>query len=272
MKSFEFVVGWGFDRQMSKGSTVEIRNADRYAFYFAYDGLCGYCKRQLDYEDFEIEHIVPRSLDADTSVWRQTLLQLGIPLDFHVESDGNRMAACRSCNSKKGTKLLLNIGIYLTAAADNMEKVAAYRAKFLANRKVQGLKANLDKALQDPDFRQEISTWFFGQVPHVATAYPGPWPNSAASEHAKQLLGKASKMLLQWPQTTENHWFPRQELNELSRAILSDTPQLSFLLGPPGSGKSALLGRLGLQLSKKGHILLALKADLLPPNISQFGN
>lgn len=42
------------------------------------------------------------------------------------------------------------------------------------------------------------------------------------------------------------------------------------LLGPPGAGKSALLARLGDRLACKGHVLLALKADLLPAHITSI--
>ncbi|MGH9550249.1 MAG: ATP-binding protein, partial [Terriglobales bacterium] len=107
-------------------------------------------------------------------------------------------------------------------------------------------------------------------IPDVAAASPTPWFSDAAHQRAKQLLGAASGSLLAWPQTTAGHWFDRIELEDIARALLSEECRLLALLGPPGSGKSALLGRLGAQLAREGHVLLALKADLLPAHVASI--
>ena len=49
---------------------------------------------------------------------------------------------------------------------------------------------------------------------------------------------------------------------------MRDQPAVTALLGAPGGGKSAILARLGSQLSEDGAILLAIKADRVPRTVA----
>ncbi len=77
-------------------------------------------------------------------------------------------------------------------------------------------------------------------------------------------FGGASKALLHWPQLTAGRWIDRPELVQLRDALSSPVEHITILVGPPGGGKSALLARLGTELSSEGFALLAIKADQLP--------
>lgn len=82
----------------------------------------------------------------------------------------------------------------------------------------------------------------------------------------------ASSGLLSWPQETRGQWLNRPELNVLENTILTKPQSCTLLLGAPGTGKSAVLARLGVQLEKTGTLLLALKTDQLPQNIERIGD
>jgi pimeloyl-ACP methyl ester carboxylesterase len=76
----------------------------------------------------------------------------------------------------------------------------------------------------------------------------------------------ASAALLTWPSTLpDGTWLPRPELNSLDTALNDADSMTHFLLGEPGSGKSSLLVRLAQQKAASGWIVLAIKADRLPP-------
>jgi hypothetical protein len=40
---------------------TDLEYADRHAFYMAYEQICGYCHRPLEFNDFDIDHIIPDS-------------------------------------------------------------------------------------------------------------------------------------------------------------------------------------------------------------------
>ncbi len=78
------------------------------------------------------------------------------------------------------------------------------------------------------------------------------------------IFSRKSLSLLRWPQTLDDgEWIERPELDSLL-AKIGGEEKVSVLLGAPGSGKSALLSRLGDQLIKDGVVCLALKAEDLP--------
>jgi hypothetical protein len=81
-------------------------------------------------------------------------------------------------------------------------------------------------------------------------------------------FGAASSALLAWPQETAGRWLDRPELTELHAALRDPEGRVTVLLGPPGSGKSALLARLGEDFRSSGMALLALKADQIDRGVS----
>lgn len=83
-----------------------------------------------------------------------------------------------------------------------------------------------------------------------------------------EAFGAASDALLGWPQETDGRWLARPELATLRAALDDPEGRPTVLLGGPGSGKSALLARLGGELRAEGVALLALKADRIDRAVS----
>lgn len=84
----------------------------------------------------------------------------------------------------------------------------------------------------------------------------------------KEALYQASASLFSWPTTLgNNQQLERSEVQNLFDRIDTTTDSSTILLGPPGSGKSALLSRLGQKLKDAGVPVLAIKADKLPSSI-----
>lgn len=74
----------------------------------------------------------------------------------------------------------------------------------------------------------------------------------------------ASASLLAWPTDFgRNEWITRPELSLIRDKIAHAPHSTTLLLGVPGSGKSAILARLGLELREKNVAVLAIKADTL---------
>ncbi len=125
-------------------------------------------------------------------------------------------------------------------------------------------------AVANPSVRDQVLGVLAIEIPHPTFVTPSTWPDDLASQRVRKLLGAASSNLLAWPQDTNGYWIERSELSELETAIAGRDGKAIALLGPAGSGKSALLARLGAGLAAKGYVLLAIKADMLPRHVSSI--
>lgn len=91
---------------------------------------------------------------------------------------------------------------------------------------------------------------------------------SVTLKELKDACLKASASLLAWPTTLgHDEWLERQEVETLLSRIQSNSSSTTILLGPPGSGKSALLSTLARRLFAVGIEVLAIKADKLPASV-----
>ncbi len=91
---------------------------------------------------------------------------------------------------------------------------------------------------------------------------------SAEGERIRRVLGLKSAALLHWPTTIAGHWLDRPELAAMLDHLRTPSPPPLVLLGPPGSGKSATMARLGAELAARGTTLLAIKADAIPRGVT----
>lgn len=90
-------------------------------------------------------------------------------------------------------------------------------------------------------------------------------------------LATLSTDLLEWPRDIEGWRIDRPELSTVEAALDREAEsgqahKAVILVGPPGSGKSALLAALGERLREQGQVVLGIKADLLPPEIATLGD
>ena len=63
-------------------------------------------------------------------------------------------------------------------------------------------------------------------------------------------------------------WIARPEEEHLRRLLAEMNTRGVCLLGGPGSGKTALLARKTMELSQAGSLVVAIKADLISPEVS----
>ena len=81
-------------------------------------------------------------------------------------------------------------------------------------------------------------------------------------------LDAPSYGLLAWPTSLpDGQHMERPELKELLKIVREETSSTTVVLGIPGSGKSALLATFGAAAAREGWPVLAIKADLLPPEV-----
>ena len=110
-----------------------------------------------------------------------------------------------------------------------------------------------------------------GAVPGApSTSVAAPKPLDGATTDAwRGAFISASTTLLRWPTTVgDGAYIARPELDELIARVQSNESGVVALLGPPGSGKSALLAKLAQALSVGQKMaVLAIKGDVLDPEV-----
>lgn len=166
--------------------------------------------------------------------------------------------------------------------------VAEPRAEGLA-----AMEATLREITGDPDLRvtgteaNEFHLFVEARPELLASIDEGALRGALADRHAVALLGlvtqaahrrvlalkeaicPASRDVLGWPRLLpDGTWIDRPELGQLEERIASCEMSATALLGPPGSGKSALLSAFAEAVAGRGWPVLAIKADLLDPSVA----
>lgn len=97
------------------------------------------CRRPLDLLTMEIDHVVPESLERQPSLLATHLVELGLPLDFPVNSFSNWLPICGSCNRAKSNHVFrpsLLIQGALERAQRNASKAAQVAAEVPTQRQM----------------------------------------------------------------------------------------------------------------------------------------
>ncbi len=88
------------DKSMSK---TKIEDSLRLAIYEAYKGKCFYTGEPVSYLDFEVDHIIPESMESDIENVKE---RLGLGDDFHINSVENLVPSRSGINLRKNDQML----------------------------------------------------------------------------------------------------------------------------------------------------------------------
>jgi len=228
---------------------------DRRAFWDAYKRRCAYCDESIRWFDLVVDHVIPESLLERPLELAAVKSGYGLGEGFDLRCDLNLVPACARCNREKSDRLYppARTMIILGKASQHEARVAELRRRFQQEPKTERLRADISAAVETGALsRKELERFF--ETSGVHEDYPGP--GLAAVCDAKgavavddpdimRVFGNASQPLLGWPKETAGRWIERPELSELKAALENGRHSFTALLGDPGSGKSALVARLG---------------------------
>jgi energy-coupling factor transporter ATP-binding protein EcfA2 len=248
-------------------SRKQFSHRERRAYFEAYGEKCAYCPNAIEKQLYmEIDHVIYQALAERPSELKEVLKRHGLPDTFDLNGPLNLVCACKNCNSKKGaTRPVATIDFGLKAAREKEPIVKRLLEKYRINKSVDNNLTSVGDDLEKGNTTREYVADFLG----ISKAASKPESVLQESELLR-ILGNASLGLAEWPQKTANQWMERPELDSiLTRFDLPNS--FTVLLGEPGSGKSALLAHIAGILTDRDVVHLALKADLLPPELATLG-
>ncbi|MFD6611054.1 HNH endonuclease [Micromonospora chalcea] len=112
----------------------ELSPFERLALYQEWGKRCIWCKSPISFDMFEVEHLVPKSLQGlDLS---RTLADYGLPSTFDVHALPNLACSCRPCNGFKGNRPVRGAPIVIAVldhAAKQAPKIARRASRLLRN-------------------------------------------------------------------------------------------------------------------------------------------
>jgi hypothetical protein len=236
--------------------------SERRAYWEAFDGKCAICRNPIErLAVLQIDHVVNEGLREKPEELSAELEKLGLPNDFDLRSRLNKVASCWPCNSRKAASQDRLLRLELLKLARNCApKVEALLERYAKEKRADKLLAQVGTAIDNRVVSLEEFSSFLGV---------SPIPVATSDSEILRIFGNASRALLNWPKTTRAIWLERPEISKLLDQLDKES-SLTALLGEPGSGKSSLLSHLGEEVERLGIPCLALKADLLPPELESL--
>jgi len=246
----------------------------RRALLEAYKEKCAYCGDAVRLASVEIDHVLPESLANDPEARARELENQGLNETFEILGRLNHVPACRRCNGDKSSQTYPpnRIMIILQGRKELEPKIQKLEAKYSKQKAADNLLAQTGAAFERGDLSESDLKAAFLDVFNEKEGSEEDGPIPPIDSEVLRLLANASDALLAWPTTINDKWLERPELEQLHEQLCRDTESFTVLLGEPGSGKSALLARLGQDLRDSGSLLLALKADLIPANVGKLSD
>lgn len=224
-------------------SKTAFDNITRSALWTAYNNLCFYCSRPLDWNDLHIDHIIPEFLSEEKEEFNKVISDLELDIKFDINALSNLVPAHSKCNLRKRHDIFPKATslFYLALALRTKPKVESEIEK-LKHRKNKGqilsklqsaLSTNLidTKELKQIIIEAEKNNWDITQikipigVEFIDEVYDAFYLNSDLSLlfDKKLLLGDGSSSLelinddektinvstlREWKDATDNGYYP----------------------------------------------------------------
>jgi len=128
----------------------EIKNKSdsifRRALWSAYNRKCFYCNNPIPFNNFQIDHLIPKSLGKDEAIALYDLQK-----DFEINSYYNFVPSCFTCNNRKrdSTYTKKTILFYLEEIKKKIPKIRKLEEKIKASDKKSVLSATISTTLND---------------------------------------------------------------------------------------------------------------------------
>lgn len=127
-------------------SKTRIEDSLRLAIYEAYKGKCFYTGEPVSYIDFEVDHIIPESMESDIEIIKE---RLGLEDDFHINSEENLVPSRPGINLRKNGQMFSDNTLLLYFEQTKVRKttIVALHEKYKKQSKQSNGYKMIDKLL-----------------------------------------------------------------------------------------------------------------------------
>ncbi len=108
-------------------SKYQFSSAERYAVFTVHGEVCYLCRCPIDMGTFQVDHVIPESLEDDPDKLNKVLESFGLGDSFEINSFENWMPACVQCNNRKRAMIFQPAPIVLVELNKATEKAAKAR-------------------------------------------------------------------------------------------------------------------------------------------------
>ena len=143
-------------------SLTKFDNIIRSALWTSYNYNCFYCTKPLDWDDLQIDHIIPESLTTNPGRLCKIISEYELDNDFSINALCNLVSSHSKCNQRKGDELFnkQTTLFYLGLTNKSIDKIEIEITK-LKNRRNKGqilskLQSALASNLIDPNELEKI--------------------------------------------------------------------------------------------------------------------
>ncbi len=135
----------------SEMSKQHILPRKKYALWLAYNGICYYCKKSLDYEDVWVDHILPEHLLNTPERLKHLLQEYELDSAFDVQDYGNWIPTHWRCNLEKGGTIFDKgaARYYLNIAREKVPAAQEQERRVIRNLKRSKLLGSLEIAISE---------------------------------------------------------------------------------------------------------------------------
>ena len=112
-------------------SKTRIEESLRLAIYDAYKGKCFYTGEPVSYIDFEVDHIIPESMESDVGIIKK---RLGLEDDFQINSEENLVPSRPGINLRKNGQMFSDntLLLYLEQTISTQQVLYALKCSLFA--------------------------------------------------------------------------------------------------------------------------------------------
>ncbi len=134
-------------------------DTERFAIYTVHQERCYMCRKPIDLQSMQVDHILPEYLLSNPTELHSVLAAFGLSKDFEINSYENWMPSCGPCNRRKGRTVFDPtplIQLELQMAISVAGKVRALVDKALTKREISKALNILKRVNEEGKLNNEI--------------------------------------------------------------------------------------------------------------------